>query len=365
MMLFGFFSLVLVSIYWVNRAVSLFDQLIADGQSAWVFLEFTALTLPYVIWLVLPVSAFAATVYVTNRMTSESELVVLQATGFSPLRLARPALVFGLIVTLMMAALGHVLVPISRTELNERSNEISSDVTARFLNPGSFLSPAAGITVYFRDITAGGELRDLFLSDSRNPALQTTYTADRALLVKGETGPKIVMFDGMAQTLSQPENQLSTTRFVDFAYDLGATLTQSALRQRDASELSTLDLLTAGRDRLSELRLTPGQAMAEVHNRLAQSLLAPVATLLGFVTLLLGTFSRFGVWRQIGLSIALLIFVKMVDNAGASAAQKGAPAAVNYVGIVVGVALVGVLLWLAGRRRRVPGPKAAANVVPA
>ena len=61
MMLFGFFALVLVSVYWINRAVSLFDQLISDGQSAWVFLEFTALTLPNVIRLVLPVAAFVAT----------------------------------------------------------------------------------------------------------------------------------------------------------------------------------------------------------------------------------------------------------------------------------------------------------------
>ena len=58
LMLFGFFALILVSVYWVNRAVLLFDQLIADGQSAWVFLEFTALTLPNVIRLVLPMAAF-------------------------------------------------------------------------------------------------------------------------------------------------------------------------------------------------------------------------------------------------------------------------------------------------------------------
>ena len=32
--LFGFFSLVLVAVYWINRAVGLFDQLIGDGQSA-------------------------------------------------------------------------------------------------------------------------------------------------------------------------------------------------------------------------------------------------------------------------------------------------------------------------------------------
>ena len=60
MMLFGFFALVLVAVYWVNRAVQLFDRLIADGQSAWTFLEFTALTLPYVIRIVLPSAATAA-----------------------------------------------------------------------------------------------------------------------------------------------------------------------------------------------------------------------------------------------------------------------------------------------------------------
>ena len=45
---FGFFALVLVAVYWVNRAVSLFETLIGDGQTALVVLEFTLLTLPMV-----------------------------------------------------------------------------------------------------------------------------------------------------------------------------------------------------------------------------------------------------------------------------------------------------------------------------
>ncbi|MEZ5715915.1 MAG: hypothetical protein R3D85_12530 [Paracoccaceae bacterium] len=45
LVLFGFFSLVLVSVYWINRAVQLFDKLIGEGsQTAWIFAEFTALT---------------------------------------------------------------------------------------------------------------------------------------------------------------------------------------------------------------------------------------------------------------------------------------------------------------------------------
>jgi hypothetical protein len=54
------------------------------------------LTLPNVIRLMLPVAAFVAVVYTTNRMAGESELVVMQATGFSPFRLARPVLYFGI-----------------------------------------------------------------------------------------------------------------------------------------------------------------------------------------------------------------------------------------------------------------------------
>ncbi|MEC7962824.1 MAG: LptF/LptG family permease, partial [Pseudomonadota bacterium] len=110
MVLFGFFALVLVSIYWINQAVRLFDRLIGDGQSAFVFLEFTALTLPNVIRLVLPMAVFAGSVYVTNRLSNESELVVMQATGFSPWRLARPVVYYGLIIGVLMSVLTHMLV---------------------------------------------------------------------------------------------------------------------------------------------------------------------------------------------------------------------------------------------------------------
>ena len=62
LLFFGFFALVLVAIFWINRAVRLFDRLIGDGQSALVVLEFSMLTVPNVIRLVLPISAFAAAV---------------------------------------------------------------------------------------------------------------------------------------------------------------------------------------------------------------------------------------------------------------------------------------------------------------
>lgn len=361
--LFGFFSLVLVAVYWVNRAVALFDQLISDGQSAWVFLEFSALSLPYVIWLVLPLSAFVAVVYVTNRMMNESEIVVMQATGFSPFRLARPVLIFGLIVMLMMSVLGHVLVPASRARLAQRSDQIAENLTSRFMVEGTFLHPAEGITFYIRDISQQGELRSIFLSDSRAEDRSVIYSAERALLVKGDSGPKLVMFDGMAQMLQMPDGRLSVTRFTDFAYDIGALIQKGGTRPPRLSELFTHSILGLDDATLAALGTTRLNAQNEIHDRFVQPLLAPVVALLGFAALLIGGFSRFGIWRQIALAVALLLVVKILANATVSAAKDNLSAIpLLYLPIVAGLVLAWLLLALSARTRRVRGGRAPGGV---
>ncbi len=351
--LFGFFSLVLVSVYWVNRAVGLFDQLIGDGQSALVFLEFSLLTLPNVIRLVLPISAFAATVYVTNRLMQESELVVMQATGFSAFRLARPVLYFGLIVAVMMLVLMHVLVPASRATLADRSAEISESVTAQFLRDGEFMHPTPGVTLYIREITANGELRDLFLADDRSNADRTTYTARRALMARGDTGPKLLMFDGMAQTIARDTRRLAITRFADFTYDLAGMLSVSGRTGRTVDELSTAELLFPDEAALQETGQSRAAFLQEAQSRMAQPFLATAAALIGFAALMVGAFSRFGLWWQILLAVLLLIIVQLLNTATSGTAQQNPGAwPLLYVPAVAGIAAAVGLLWMAQRPRR-------------
>lgn len=361
--LFGFFSLLLVSVYWINRIVGLFDQLIADGQSALVIIEFSLLTLPNVIRLVLPISAFAAATYVGNRLMNDSELVVMQATGFSSFRLARPVILFGLVVMVMLSVLTHVLVPASRATLAARSAELSQNVTARYLRDGEFMHPADGVTLYISAITDTGELRDIFLSDERADGRSTISTARRALLVRGETGPKLLMFDGTNQTLDKATGRLSVTRFSDVTYDLSAlTPTDFGLRQ-SIDELSTPELLLAPPALASSLGLTPEQLRQEGHSRIAQPLLAVATALIGFASLLLGGFSRFGLWRQIGVAIGLLILVQLITTQGTALALSGPQAWVFvYIGPLIGLGIGLLLLWLSQRPRRIRSSLRAAEV---
>ncbi|MEM7642236.1 MAG: LPS export ABC transporter permease LptF [Pseudomonadota bacterium] len=348
---FGFFSLVLVAVYWVNRAIILFDRLIAGGSNLSTFLEFTALALPNVIHAVLPLAALVATLYAVNRLTTDSEMVIAQTTGLSPWRLAWPVAAFGAVVALMVSLLGHTLVPMSRTALAERGEAVAQDITARFLLEGEFLHPADGVTVYVREITESGALLGLFLQDRRAPDLVTTYTAERAILVRQAGETRLVMFQGMAQTLRVPERSLITTTFQDFAYDLAVLTGENTERLRDPRELSTLALLRAGPEDLQVTGADRAKLLFEGHARFAEAIFAGAIPLLALGFLMLGGYSRMGLWRQILAAVLAAVTLEMLGNVAEDTARGDATLWwTTYIPPLMTLALALALIWREARR---------------
>ena len=360
LVLFGFFALVLVSIFWINRAVVLFDRLIGDGQTALVFLEFTALGLPKLISTVLPIATFAAAVYVTNRMTTDSELTVLQATGTSPWRLARPVLVFGIFVAVSSAILGNFLEPMAQAQLEEREREIAQNVTARLLTEGTFLHPSSQVTFYTRIIDADGVLRDVFLSDRSDPEQGIIYTASEAYMVRNGEGTTLIMVDGMAQRLERNGLRLSTAKFADFSFDISSLVRSDATHNFSIRNTTTPGLLRDWAGIAERSGKSIGAVAEEVHTRFAYPLFCIVAALVGFSTLLIGGFSRFGVWREIVIAFVLLIILDGVRGTLSGQVEDSASLwPLLYVPSLVGAGISALMLlhaqhpsWRARFKRR-------------
>ncbi|WP_424940132.1 LptF/LptG family permease [Aliiroseovarius sp. S253] len=348
--LFGFYGLVLVMLFWVNRAVRLFDQLIANGQTALVFLEFSAMILPGVIVFIIPIASFAASVSVTNRLNSESELVVAQAAGYGPFRLARPVLVFGVLTALFMLVLTHILVPMSQLRFAERQAEIAENVTARFLTEGSFVHPAEGITLYIREISPAGELFDIFLSDERDEEQSYTYTARRALIVKTELGPRLVMFDGLAQVINIESQRLTTTGFEDFTYNIATLLTGTEEGVRTLSQIYTTELLDPPAATLAETGETRAALRAEGHFRNAQALYSIVTAMAGYSMLIVAGFSRFGLWRQVVIALGVVALLQSLDNTMLDMARRTEGGVwLVYLATFVGIIFNFAVLFMATR----------------
>lgn len=355
---FGFFTLVFFLIVWINKAVLLFDELIGDGHSAFIFLEFSSLALPSVMTAIIPLSSFSATVYVTNRLSNESELAVMQATGFSPWRLARPFAVFGGLCAVILAVFTLYLAPLAGYQQSQREVELSSDLAAKLLKDGVFQHPLRGVTVYVRDIAPTGELSDIYISDRRDPDQSVTYTAATAYLLQQDDQTVLVMADGYAQTLDETNTTLSLTQFRDLTYNIGNEDMRRSVGKISVSYVPTLTLIADTEQAQFLTNRDRAYVNEELHRRFQYPLLAFATALVGFAALYVAGFSRFGVGRYIIFAIVILVVMKMIESIVTPPARATfALWPTIYAPSLFGIWAAVVMLYISQRPRKIAPPQ--------
>ena len=352
-LMFGFFSLILLFIYWINKAIALFDNLIRDGQTFLVFLEFSILTIPPIIPIVAPLAAFAAAIFVTNRLKNDSELTIMQATGFSPLRLSRSIFLFGLVVTIILLIISHYLIPKSNNILLKRQNEVASSLNAKLLKVGSFIHPQNGVTFYIGGISTSGVIEDVFVLDERNKDREIIVTSKSGYLITNNNNPILVLKDGIVQNYDLKSTNLSTIHFQDLSYDL----TSWSVKERMSK--SKLLLTYSSFDLFKDPELvsiltdsSPISVLEELHSRILTPLLALIAALIGFSALMIGDYSRFGASKQISVGIVILILIKLSESYGNELMLKSQGNWLAlYLPVLIGILIFSFMMLLASNQK--------------
>ena len=312
--IFLFFLFVFTLIFWINRAINLFDQLISDGHSSSIILQFVLLNLPSTTTLVFPLACFAAVIFVTNRLKNDSELTVLESAGLSPWRMNKPYFIFGLISMIILAFFTTFIVPNTAKIIDEIQIEFDSSVSARLLKDGKFIHPFRGVTFYIKEIKSDGTLVNVFLHDKRNKNEFITYTATRAFLAKDDNKTVLYMENGLIQTIGTLNKELSTTEFKSIAIDLSDAISQRENNTTHLSQVSTWLLIKDRQQVAIETKASKELIGLELHNRLHRPIFCFVAAILGFSTLLMGNYSKFGFGRQITLAVSIIVVIKITES---------------------------------------------------
>lgn len=307
-----FFVLVFTGVIWLTQAVRLVDTVIASGQGAKVFLEFSTLVLPQVFVIVLPLSGMGASLYALNRLYSDSELVVMMGAGLGPAAMLRPVAIFGAMITAAMLVVMIVLVPKSGATLGERTQAIRSDLANALIVERQFLHPADGLTLFITDTNRAGEMEGMFLNDQRDPLRPITYSAQKALLVRDGDEARLVMQEGVALAQGSSPSQLTSVRFEQFVFDLSDILREQTERIRRPSEYSVPELLRPSEEMLAVTRYTLGDYVTEGHYKLAMPFLSGTYPLIALVTLLAGGFRRSGFGRRVIVAVGVATFLQIL-----------------------------------------------------
>src|SRR5262245_51626745 len=110
----GAFLIVLISltaVIWVTQALRDIDIMTSQGQSILVFVGITSLLIPMLILLIAPIALLIAVAHVLNKMSNDSEIIVMNAAGMSPWILFRPFMAAAIVVSLLVAAISAYFAP--------------------------------------------------------------------------------------------------------------------------------------------------------------------------------------------------------------------------------------------------------------
>jgi lipopolysaccharide export system permease protein len=270
----------LTSVVWIGVALRQLELMTSQGQDVVRFLTMTSLAIPSMLALIAPVALLIACIHVLNRLSGDSELIVMTAAGQPAWALLKPLGLMALLVALGVSAVNHLAGPWSQRMLREYTILVRSDLIAQVIQPGRFTEPESKLTIHIRDRSRNGDLLGLLLHDARDSKQIASYLAERAQIIKQGGDEFLRMEKGHIVRHSDKDKTPQIIAFASYVIDL------NQLDQRSPSDTAgarpreryTPDLVGPATDRKLSSR-DRGRFAAELHERFA-SVLYPFAFVL-------------------------------------------------------------------------------------
>jgi lipopolysaccharide export system permease protein len=295
---------------WLAQSLPLIDLIVNRGLSLALFLYLAALILPRFLDIVLPIGVFIAVLLTFNRLTTESELVVMRAAGLSPMALARPVLIVAMIAFAILMSLSLYVLPISSQAFKDVQFEIRNRFVSSLIQEGTFTTISDKLTFYIRNREPDGEVVGLLINDSRDPQKPVTILAERAAFVDTPEGSRIIMVNGNRQQFDPQTRKLSVLTFQRYTINLDSLQDAPVVRFRGAQERFLGELLfpPPGLD-----PLVRHSFVMEAHQRLLVPLSALSFSLIPLAFLLPGEFSRRGQVKRVIAAIGAAFLFETIS----------------------------------------------------
>jgi lipopolysaccharide export system permease protein len=284
---FSAFMIVLISltaVIWVTQALRDLDIMTSQGQTILVFVGITGLIIPLLILVIAPIALVIAVAHTLNKLSTDSEIIVMNASGMSPWVLFRGFIAAAVVVAIGVTAISAYFAPKGLRMLRDWLTEVSANVVSTIVQPGRFTSIQSGVTIRIQERRGNGQLLGIFLDDRRNPAEQVTVLSETGELVDNDTGTFLVLQKGTLQRRQANERDPAMVVFDRYAFDLsqfsaGQRAIKYSIRERYLWQLMFPD----PNDQLYIEQ--PGQFRAELHDRLVAPLYPIAFTIIAFAYL--------------------------------------------------------------------------------
>lgn len=358
----GLTLLIALLVLLVERMLRVLDFVLGAKGPVRVVLELLAYLVPHYLGLALPMALFLAIYFAFRKLSRDSELDVVLATGTGLHQLLRPVLAATLLLTLAAFIIFNALQPHSRYAYRAVVYAVTNVSLQALLQPGVFVT-ADGFTFMVEGASRDKERYDrVFVYRETADGQAVAITARDGLLVEtgSERPPVARLFDGVQLTTriepgedrGSPESGEGVLRFEELRTTIGdGAFTAFRARGLDEREL-TLAELWLRRDE-PDIGIERDRMIGEFNMRLARIVTIPILPFLA-IPLALG---RRRATRNYGILVGvvtLLLFNELLQSGLRTVRRGQLDPALGIWLPVTGFGLLSLLLF-AVAAFRVPG----------
>jgi len=348
----------LAGVVWIIQALRGIDVINSNGQSILAYLQLTTLAVPNLLVAIIPIALLLSTISTINSMNSNTELVVVTASGCPNWTIAKPLIILAFLCSMFTGLVGHVVSPFSLIKLKEYVTDMRADLVSVLIQEGTFNKIGDGLTFHVTARKPGGVLSGILISDERDSETSLIYSAREGILSRTDTGSFLQLTDGEIQQTSRKDDSVTLIKYQSYIFDLSSFSGDQTDKENSfkAKERTTFELFNPDPNDRYYQRF-PGRYTSEIHERFTE-MLWPFA----YVFMILAFAGQARSNRQSFSSsiTAAALSVVIARGLGFSAidAVKVDPSAVYFV-YILPLACIAFGAWFIARNRPATLPKAA------
>lgn len=229
----------------MERLIRLLDMFANRGSPISIILKMLGNLVPHYLGIALPAALFVGVLYASMRLSNDSELDAMRASGISLRRLMMPIIALAIVLTIVSSYILGFLQPYTRFAYRALVHLVTETQWDSAIERGAFFSGFGGKTILIGDISEGGrKLDQIFVKELDDAGRNIIITAEHGDLSKeSDLSLVLTLRDGIRTETSPAGDKTRALIFKELALPLESVAPEPFRRRGDKELELTLSEL--------------------------------------------------------------------------------------------------------------------------
>lgn len=256
----------------LSKILKLVELAINHGVGIFVILKFILFIMPSFLIYIIPISFLIAVLIAYNRLSSDSEITAIKASGLSTLKVSRPVILMAFFAYGVSSFFTIYAFPWGSLSSKRLLYDVARSKAGIGLKERVFNDAFDGLILYAnRIMPENGELEGIFISDQRDEKDRNIITAKNGIISADHKTMKITLrlFNGSIHR-SEEDGLYKIVTFN--TYDLNLSLKDEKVKNPDTSKTNRDLTVSQLKQKIDDLKMAgqdPAPYIIDLHKRFA------------------------------------------------------------------------------------------------